>query len=130
VTPPTRLAAALRNQAQGVYCLQAAAEFLIAHGTWLHRNDFTGEFLTLGRGLADGRQMAIIDWPAAITALTAGHLPCSGSEQRILRLIASIADGIPVDLQDTLTGIDDHNIQLLLQAVLHASGRPPSPHLP
>ena len=46
------------------------------------------------------------------------RLSCSGSEQRMLRLIASIADGIPVDLQDTLTSIDDHNIQLLLQAVL------------
>lgn len=126
MTPPTRLTAALRNQAQGAYCLEAAAELLIAHGTWLHRNDFTAEFITLHRELADGRQMAIIDWPAAISTLTAGHLPCSG-ERRMLRLIASIADGIPVDLQDTLTSIDDHNIQLLLQAVLHASGRPPSP---
>jgi hypothetical protein len=48
----------------------------------------------------------------------------------MLRLIASIADGIPVDLQDTLTSIDNHNIQLLLQAVLHASGRPPPTQLP
>lgn len=74
--------------------------------------------------------MAIIDWPAAISTLTAGHLPCSGGERRMLRLIASIAGGIPVDLQDALTSIDDHNIQLLLRAVLHASGRPPSPQLP
>ena len=29
----------------------------------------------------------------------------------MLRMTASIADGIPVDLRDT-TGIDDHNIQL------------------
>jgi hypothetical protein len=130
MTPTAQLAAALRNHAQGIYCLQAAAELLIAHGTWLHRNDFTGEFLTLDRGLVDGRPMAIIDWPTAISTLTAGHLPCSGSEQRMLRLIASIADGIPVDLQDTLTSIDDHNIQLLIRAVLHASGRPPSPQLP
>jgi hypothetical protein len=77
MTPPTRLTAALRNQARGLYCLEAAAELLIAHGTWLHRNDFTGEFITLGRGLINGRRMAIIDWPAAISALTAGHLPCS-----------------------------------------------------
>lgn len=130
MTRAAGLAAALRNQAQGIYCLQAAAELLITHGTWLHRTDFTGQFVTLNHGLTDGRQIAVIDWPAAITALTAGHLPCSASEQRMLRLIASIADGIPVDLQQTLTGIDDHNIQLLLQAVLHASGRPPSAHLP
>lgn len=130
MTPPAQLAAALRNQAQGIYCLEAAAELLIAHGAWLHRADFTGEFVSVSRGLTDGRPMAIIDWPSAITALTAGHLPCSGSEQRMLRLIASIAHGIPVDLQAALTGIDDHNIRLLLRAVLHASGRRPPSQLP
>jgi hypothetical protein len=130
MTPPARLATALRYQAQGVYCLEAAAKLLIAHGTWLHRTDFTGEFITLSRGLADGRWMAIIDWPAAITALAAGHLPCSGGERRMLRLIASIADGIPADLRDILTGIDDHNIQLLLSAVLHTSGRRPATQVP
>jgi len=91
MTPPSRLAAALRNQAQGAYCLEAAAELLIADGTWLHRNDFTAEFITPHRGLTDGRQMANIDWPAAISTLTAGHLPCSAGERRMLRLIASIA---------------------------------------
>jgi hypothetical protein len=33
---PDRLAAALRNHAQGLYCLEAAAELLIAQ-SWLHR---------------------------------------------------------------------------------------------
>jgi hypothetical protein len=130
MTPPGQLETALRNQAQGLYNLEAAAELLIAHETWLHRTDFTGKFLALDHEPIDGRWMAVIDWPAAITALTAGHLPCSSSEQRILRMIASIADGIPVDLQDTLTGIDDHTIQLLLRAVLHASGRRPPSRLP
>lgn len=130
MTRPARLAAALRNQAQGIYCHEAAAELLIAHQTWLHRADFTDTFITISHELTDGRPMALIDWPAAITALNAGHLPCSGGEQRMLRLIASMADGIPVDLQQTLTGIDDHNIQLLVQSLLHASGRPPSPHQP
>ncbi len=130
MTPPARLATALRHQAQGIYCCEAAAELLIANGTWLHRTDFTTRFVVLSRGLTDGRPMAAIDWPAAITALAAGHLPCSGGEQRMLRLIASIADGIPADLQDILTGIDDHNIQLLLKAVLHASGKRSSPQLP
>jgi hypothetical protein len=130
MTPPARLATALRHQAQGIYCLEAAAELLIAHGTWLHRADFTTGFIILSRGLTDGQWMAAVDWAAAITALAAGHLPCSGGEQRMLRLIASIADGIPADLHDILTGIDHHNIQLLLKAVLHASGRRPSPQLP
>jgi hypothetical protein len=66
--------------------------------------------------------MAEIDWAAAITALDAGHLPCSGGERRMLRLAASIADGTPVSLRDTLSGIDHHNVQLVITAVLHASG--------
>ena len=67
--------------------------------------------------------MAGIDWPAAITALDTGSLPCSGGEQRMLRLAASLAGGIPVDLRDALTGLDDHNINLVITAVLHASGK-------
>jgi hypothetical protein len=130
MTSRSQLASALRNQAQGIYCLEAAADLLIGHGTWLHRADFTSEFVTLSRGLTDGRPMAVIDWPAAITALTSGHLPCSRSEHRMLRLTASLAHGIPVDLQETLTSLDDHNVRLLLRAVLHASGRRPAPQLP
>lgn len=41
----------------------------------------------------------------------------------MLRLAASLAGGIPVSLRDTLTGIDDHGIALVIQAVLRASGR-------
>lgn len=66
--------------------------------------------------------MADIDWPAAITALDTGDLPCSGGEQRMLRLAASMASGIPVDLRDALTGLDDRNINLVITAVLRASG--------
>ena len=45
----------------------------------------------------------------------------------MLRLAASLAAGIPVNLRDALTGIDDRNIQLVIKAVLHASGQRPSP---
>jgi ABC-type transport system involved in cytochrome bd biosynthesis fused ATPase/permease subunit len=51
--------------------------------------------------------MAAIDWGAAITALQAGELPCSGGERRILQLAAALAAGIPVDLRDTVTGLDE-----------------------
>ena len=40
----------------------------------------------------------------------------------MFRITASLADGIPVDLRDTLTGLDDSNIQLLVKAVLWACG--------
>ena len=60
MTSPARLATALRAHAQGLYCLEAAAELLIA-GSWLHRADFTSEFIHLGRGLAGGPEMATVD---------------------------------------------------------------------
>ena len=128
MNPPAKLATALRAHAQGLYCLEAAAELLISQ-SWLHRADFTSQFVHVQRGLADRPEMATIDWPAAITALGAS-LPCSGGEQRMLRITASLADGIPVDLHDTLTGLDDRNVQLLITAVLHASGQCPSPRRP
>jgi hypothetical protein len=124
---PTHLATALRAHAQGFYCLEAAAELLIAQ-SWLQRADFSGKYLNVMPGLLDGQPLAAVNWAAAIVALDAGELPCSGGEQRMLRITASIGGGIPVDLEDSLTGIDEHNVQLLLRAVLHASGRPLSDH--
>jgi hypothetical protein len=123
MTSPDKLAAGLRAHAQGLYCLEAAAELLIAK-SWLYRDDFTSRFVTLHPGIGRGQQVAVIDWPAVIAAL-GSSLPCSGGEQRMLRITASLADGIPVDLQDTLTSLDDENITRLLTAILHASGKRP-----
>jgi hypothetical protein len=121
VTPPATIETALRNHAEGSCCLAAAAELLIAQ-TWLHRADFTSQFITLHRSPGSGKPMAVIDWPAAVTALGTS-LPCSGGEQRMLKITASLADGIPVDLRDTITGLDDRNIQLLITAIHRSSGK-------
>jgi hypothetical protein len=48
VTTPESIATALRNHADGSYCLAAAAELLIAQA-WLDRADFTSRFITLHR---------------------------------------------------------------------------------
>ena len=125
------LHAALRACASGVFPTEAGVGLLIGHGTWLHRDDFAGAFVHTGVSITDGiTKMAQIDWPAAIAALDAGSLPCSGGERRMLRLAASIADGIPVGLRDTLTGIDDRNVQLVVAAILHASGQRPQARIP
>ena len=87
------------------------------------RDDFTTRFIE--HGTRDGTPMAAIDWDAAITALNAGELPCSAGERRILKAAASIAAGIPVDLRDTATGLDGRNIQRLMTAIAHASGKRP-----
>lgn len=110
------LAAALRACAAGLYPLEAGAGLLIANGAFLDRSDF-------GCFIHHGTAGAAIDWAAAITALDASGLPCSGGEKRILRLAASLAADIPVCLGDAVTGIDQRNAGLLAQAILHASGR-------
>ena len=119
--PP--LAGQLRAWARGIYPDEAGVGLLIGHAVFLHRADFTSRFITTPAS-SDGTPLAVIDWPAAIAALD-GSLPCSG-ENRMLRLAASLAAGIPVNLRDALTGIDGRGIQLVLQAVLHASGHRPS----
>jgi hypothetical protein len=125
------LPAALRACADGLYALEASVELLISHARWLDREDFASSFISAGTSITDGTtQMALIDWPAAVTALNAGELPCSSGEKKMLHLAASLADQSPVSLGGTITGLDHQNIQLLVRAILHASGRrqfPPSP---
>jgi hypothetical protein len=122
---PVQLHAALRAQAKGLHACEAATELLISHRAWLRRADFRDRFIHHGASITDGlATMAEIDWPAAITALDYGDLAGSGSEQQILRLAASIADGLPVDLRDALTSLDHHNINRVITAVLHTSGLP------
>lgn len=121
------LHAALRASARGIYPLEAGVELLIAHASWLHRNDFVDAFLDTDTSISDGTELASIDWTGAIAALDTGALPCSSGEQRMLRLAASIAGGTPVSLHGTLTGLDDRNTRLVITAVLHASGQRPSP---
>jgi hypothetical protein len=125
------LPAALRACADGLYALEASVELLISHARWLDREDFASSFISAGTSITDGTtQMALIDWPAAVTALNAGELPCSSGEKKMLHLAASLADQSPVSLGATITGLDHQNIQLLVRAILHASGRrqfPPSP---
>ena len=120
MTSPDSIAAALRNHAEGSHCLAAAAGLLIAQD-WLDRDDFASRFLTLHHSPGGGTLVASIDWLAAVTALGTS-LPCSGGEQRMLKVTASLADGIPVDLRDTVTGLDSRNVELLITAIRRASG--------
>jgi hypothetical protein len=125
------LHAALRSCAHGLYPAEAGVELLIGHASWLRHDNFRDRFIHHGTSITDGHtKLAEIDWPAAISALDAGDLPGSGGEQRILRLAASLADGLPVNLRDALSSLDDRNISLVITAVLHTSGRPPSPEIP
>jgi hypothetical protein len=118
--------AALRAHAAGLYPDEAGTEMLISHGGILHRDDFAG-FVHTGTSISDGTtMMAWIDWDAALSALHDGQLPVCSGERRILQLAASIAEGFPVSLRDTIPGLDNRNLKLLITAIRHAAGhRPP-----
>jgi len=121
---PARLPAALRAAASGIHPLEAGTSLLIDCGSWLHREDFTSQFITTATSISDGTTLlASIDWAAAVTALDAGKLPSSGGERRVLRLAASIAGGIPVSLYDDLPGLDQRNASLVINAIQHTTGQ-------
>lgn len=119
-SPSPSLAGSLLAGASGLYAAEAGTQLLIGHATWLGRSDFRERFVH--RGDSACSEMAFVDWPGAISALDAGELPCSSGEERMLRLAASLADGIAVDLRGAVVGLDATNIELVSQALVHASG--------
>ena len=99
---------------------EAAVELLIGHRWWLVRDDFL-VYVEFCRGFR-GESMAAIDWRAVWTALEDGGLPCSSGERQVLRVAASIAEGVPIDLRDAVTSLDAVNSVLVARAVLAAGG--------
>jgi hypothetical protein len=95
---------------------------LIGHGSWLRRSDFVDRCLEVNHGLGGETVLAGVDWAAAVAALESGELACSGSEGRLLRIAASIAVGVPLDLGEALTGLDEANLALVTEAVVLAGG--------
>ena len=118
------LTAALRACTAGLYHGEAGTELIIRHRTFLPRPDFAA-CICEDTSFTDGTPMAWIDWDAAITALQAGNLPASSGERSILQLAASIANGNPVALRDTITTLDNANLQHLLTAIRHTAGHRP-----
>ena len=113
----------MRAYAEGLYCLQGAVELLIGHRRWLSRDDFVGRFVRLVPETAGGGVLAVVAWRAAVRALSAGRLPCSDSEDSVLRIAASIAGGVTVDLSECLSTLDYINIDLVVDAVRRGAGR-------
>ena len=118
----------MRAHAAGLCAAEAAAELLIGHGRWLGRDDFVDEYVTVQAhpALAGDVPMAVVQWPAAVAASSAGRLPCSGSERRVLGIAASLAGEATVALGEALTGLDEANLALVAAAVRHAGGRRPA----
>jgi hypothetical protein len=108
--------------AKGLFTVEAAVELLIGHGSWLGRADFLEMTMEFDAGIVDGAVVAVVDWEAAVAGLESGRLPCSSSEGEMLRVAASIAGGVRLDLGSALCGLDERNVTLVAAAVLHAAG--------
>jgi hypothetical protein len=120
--PAGQLACLLYDAAEGM-CADVAAVMLIdRHGHFLHQPAFR-RIIAAGSSITTGQPLAVIRWKAAIHALEAGQLPCTGSEQAVLRIAASLADpGIAVSLRDNLGSLDRRNIALVTDAIKAANG--------
>jgi hypothetical protein len=112
----------LRAGAAGLYCVMAAVELLIGQERWLRRDDFVAEFVEIVPAAADGTPMAFVDWSRVAARLKRGRLACSSGEGQVLRLCASLAEGVPVDLGTALTSLDAPTVELVARAVLRAGG--------
>ena len=120
--PATQLACLLYDAATGI-CADVAAVMLIdRHGHFLHDPAFR-RIIAAGSSITTGEPLAVIRWQAAIHALDTGRIPCSSSEQAILRIAASLGDdAAPVRLRHVLGSLDSRNLALVTDAITAANG--------
>ena len=118
------LAEALLRGASGMDTCEAFIRLLLAHGVWPARLA-AADFVELSdEDEPEEPRYAWVGWRYAVAALDAGTLTGgSGSDNRVLRIAASLSElGVPVDLADAVTGLDRHNLALVLAALSHANG--------
>src|SRR5712692_8651712 len=120
--PAAQLACLLADAAAGITADTAATALIIGHDHFLHQRGFR-RIIAAGSSICSGEPVAVIRWKAAIHALDTGLLPCSTSEQAVLRIAASLGDpAIPVHLRSVLGGLDRRNITLVTAAITAANG--------
>jgi hypothetical protein len=120
--PAAQLACLLHDTAAGLCADTAAVALITAHGHFLHQPGFR-RIIAAGSSICSGEPVAVIRWKAALHALDTGRLPCSTSEEAVLRIAASIGDDtIPVRLRSVLGGLDSRNIALVTAAITAANG--------
>jgi hypothetical protein len=118
--PARQLLCLLHDTAAGICADTAAVELLARHGHFLHQPGFRR---VVAASICTGEPAAVIRWKAAIHALDTGRLPCSTSEEAMLRIAASLGDHhIPVHLACVLGSLDHANIALVTAAITQANG--------
>lgn len=120
--PAPQLICLLQDAAAGISADAAAVELIARHGHFLHRDAFQ-RVIAVGTSIYSGEPVAAIRWKAAMHALETGRLPCSGSEEAVLRIAASLGDpAVPVHLRLALGNLDRRNINLIASAIIAANG--------
>lgn len=116
------LVAGLEVGARGIYPQEAAVALLVGHGQWLRRADFVSQCVdVVERSEESSGPMAFVDWRAALAA----DLPSSASERQVLELAAELAGEDSGDpLGDLVTGLDEVNLGLVVQAFVYANRGP------
>jgi hypothetical protein len=102
---------ALRGWAAGSYAGMAAVELLA--------RSFSGRFARAGHPWigTDAESRMWLDGDALRAAPG-----LSGGERRVLALVAALIDEQPVDIVDVVSGLDRHQLDLVLAALAHAGG--------
>ena len=120
--PAAQLACLLAGTAAGLCADTAAVALIAGHGHFLHQPGFR-RVIAAGTSMLTGEPAAVIRWRAAVRALDTGRLPCSTSEEAVLRIAASLGDpAIGVHLRQVLGGLDRRNITLVTAAITAANG--------
>lgn len=120
--PARQLTCLLTDTAAGIPADLAAVELIARHDHFLHLPGFR-RVIAGTRSVLTGEPVAVIRWKAAVYALETGRLPCTRSEEAMLRIAASLGDDdIPVHLRRHLGSLDHHNINLVTRAITRANG--------
>lgn len=113
------LADVLLHTARGDAGATAALHLLAAHDCWLRRSDFRDESIRYWPQENELPEAAEVHWDTDPDVF-----PCSSSEHGILSIALSLGGRArSVNLRDTLSGLDDRNQQLVLNAVAAAMDR-------
>ena len=120
--PAGQLACLLEDTAAGICADVAAVGLITGHDCFLHQPGFR-RLVAAGSSICSGEPVAVIRWKAAIHALDTGCLPCSGSQEAVLRIAASLGDpAIPVRLRQVIGGLDHRSMTLVTAAITAANG--------
>jgi hypothetical protein len=114
---PGQLALLLAAGSAGLPAETAAVRLLDLCGAWLARPDFVTGFIRVGDSPLTGLPLGAIRWQPAIRALRAGGLPSSADEAAILRIAASLAADVPVELGQAITSLDRTSLAAAATAV-------------